>query len=282
MCNGPKSAEAQVCGSCLRFGEITTDSIPGLMALIQKVLLLGNLKPEYVDVLLSHESKYTIAFTAFTYDPVFNYEIYEHLGDGVVNSFLSWYFYRRFNQLNCPNGLKILARLKSNYASKGSFSVIAENLGFWPFIRASAEQRRTYKPTLLEDVFEAFIGVTVEILDTTYTIGAGYGIVYRILETIFNGIEISLDYENLYDTVSKLKEMFEHYKAQLGTHVYEDESSTVVKVYRVFRGAKTLLGTGVGQPQKGLRKQEAARQALELLKSQGFVRQESYRLVCNV
>ena len=41
-----------------------------------------------------------------------NYEPIEILGDSIVNCCIVWYLSRRFPQLNCQDGVKIIARLK--------------------------------------------------------------------------------------------------------------------------------------------------------------------------
>lgn len=119
------------------------------------------------------------------------------------------YFYDRFPQLNCPAGVAVIARLKIVYASKNSFQDIAEKLGFWPYIKASQNEKDQKRKSLLEDVFEAFIGATQQILDDEYELGFGFTIVCRILKGIFDEIPISLEYEELYDAKTRLKEYFD-------------------------------------------------------------------------
>lgn len=269
-CGDQKSTYAQLCPWCLKNWDIKTDTFK-MNEVITRVLSLAKLKPEYVDILLAHESEYEKAFTAKSYDMEENYEIYELLGDGIANSFLSWYFIRRFPNLDCADGLKILARLKINYASKRSFSEIAESFGFWEYIRASDEQKLTYKSSLLEDVFEAFIGVTVSILDNEFMVGVGYGIAYAILEAIFNRLNISLEYEDLYDPKTRLKEVFDSARGAFGNLVYEDQARSS-SVFRVQNGKKIFMGEGRELPQKIDRQQEAARQALKL-----FATEEGFR-----
>lgn len=267
-CGGEKSAQAQLCPWCLKsleFGEFVTTL--KMNEVINRVLSLSKLKQEYISVILAHESEYEKAFTSKSFDMEDNYEILEHLGDGIANSFLSWYFIRRFPILDCTVGLKILARLKINYASKRSFSEIAESFGFWEHIRASSEQKLTYKPSLLEDVFEAFIGATVKIIDDEFMVGVGYGIAYKILEAIFDNINISLEYEDLYDPKTRLKEVFDSARGSLGSLVYEDQLRSS-SVYRIMDGKKIFMGEGRELPQKIDRQQEAAKQALQLFKSE--------------
>ena len=101
-----------------------------------------------------------------------------------------------------------------------------KNLNFWPFISAAIEgternqkYRNRNKKDLLEDVLEAFIGCTEYLLDEAFRPGVGYGIVYDILESIFNELPMSLEYEDLYDAKTRLKETtdFKDLKALIGT-----------------------------------------------------------------
>lgn len=244
-------------------------------ALIKSLIIKGQLAPEYNNVLLDNIALYQQAFTSASYNENENYEMYEQLGDATANKFLVWYFYRRFPQLANPKGIKIVARLKTNYSSKNAFAKIAESLGFWPHIRASVQQKETDKKSLLEDVFEAFVGVTETILDNYFQTGVGYAIVQRILTNIFDKIDISLRYEDLYDAKSRLKELFDINK-QLGVLVYEykPKESTV---YRQKDRNKIFMATGIGNL-KSDAQQAAAQKALDLLAKQGYVRVVDYSM----
>jgi dsRNA-specific ribonuclease len=105
---------------------------------IINVISKGNMKDKYKQWLLSSESLliFNDVFTSNTANVLKNYEVYEQLGDITVNKFIVWYMYKRFPQLNCAQGVKIVARLRINYCSKQSFAQIAESLGFWAFIKS--------------------------------------------------------------------------------------------------------------------------------------------------
>ncbi len=237
--------------------------------LIKSVISKGNLKDKYIDFLTNEKSmkQYALAFTAESFDKHNNYENFEQMGDVVINHFIVSYFYRRFPQLDCANGVKVVARLRINYVSGESFAFIAENLNFWSFISAgetpppardkkdkkdpfyNQKYRSRDKKGLLEDVFEAFIGCTEYLLDQEYRPGVGYGIVYDILENIFNEKSISLAYEDLIDPKSRLKEtkdLYDKYafdfpteiKYRIGTFLYyssksRDTNEKICTIYRV-------------------------------------------------
>ena len=135
--------------------------------LIRNILKTGKLQTKYINILMTpaNMTLFGQAFTASSADPVQNFEVFEQLGDLSANKFIVSYMYDRFPQLNCSEAVKIVARLRINYGAKQSFFKIAQNLGFWPYISASVEQRSRQMRPLLEDVFEAFIGVTEYIID---------------------------------------------------------------------------------------------------------------------
>ena len=196
--------------------------------LIVSLLERGRLKPKYIDVLTNESSleAYSNAFTAASADSVNNYERFEQVGDVTANKFIVWYAYKRFPQLDCTKGVKVVARLRINYGAKETFAPLGEKLGFWDFISAqddgvanNMKYRARHKKDLLEDTFESFVGCTEYLLDQAYRPGVGYGIVYDILSSIFDELRISLRFEDLFDAKTRLKETFDAYPA-LGDWVY--------------------------------------------------------------
>ena len=162
--------------------------------LLRKILKNAKLKEHYINILLDEDGlkNYDIAFTSKSANETDNYEVYEQLGDLSANKFIVSYMYRKFPKLKCSECVKIVARLRILYGSKQTFCVIAENLGFWPFISADEEQRNTEKKKLLEDTFEAFIGVTELMIDEKIRYNVGYAIVYEVLHSVFETVNISL------------------------------------------------------------------------------------------
>lgn len=205
---------------------------------IISILKKGKITAKYINMLTDTESMliYGSAFTSELVDPDNNYQVLEQLGDLASNKFINNYMYDRFPQLDCTQGVAVVARLRINYGSKNSFSDIAQKFGFWKFISATNELRQRKMKPLLEDVFEAFIGATERIIDRRKRVGVGYAIVYDILASIFDDMNISLAYEDLYDAKTRLKELFDLHESSLGPLVYKDQrhenmqSSTVYRV----------------------------------------------------
>lgn len=216
---------------------------------------------------------YGDAFTSDLVSPD-NYQVYEQIGDVVAGHALVQIFYKKFPQLRCSEGVKVVARLKINYGATKSFFGIARDLGFWKFISAPVELRQHKMKSLLEDVFEAFLGATETIIDSHFP-QEGYKIVYSILEHIFNNIKISLCYEDLYDSKTRLKETFDS-NTHIGTLKYiesakgEEQSRLVLsEVWRCCGPQKELLGVGTSSLKQDAQ-QMAATNALIYLNKKGI------------
>ena len=288
--------------------------------LIASLLKRGKLKPKYIDVLMDAVAlkAYNNAFTAASADPVNNYERFEQIGDVTANKFIVWYAYKRFPQLDCTKGVKVVARLRINYGAKETFAPLAEKLGFWNFISAledgnanNMKYRARHKKDLLEDTFEAFIGCTEYLLDKAYRPGVGYGIIYDILSHIFDELEISLKFEDLFDAKTRLKETFDAYPV-LGDWVYLNSRKDIdggytmaeTSVYQVPDGiTKQPIRTKTGPGKKDViehpqyewiklgshssskkidAQQKAAAQGINMLRQRGFYREppQDYKEMC--
>ena len=265
-------------------------------ALISSLLRKGGLKSKYIEMLTDPEAMkiYGCAFTSELVDPVNNYQVLEQVGDLSGNKFIVNYMYERFPHLDCAEGVKVVARLRINYGAKESFCEIARKLGFWEFISATNDLRQRKMKPLLEDVFEAFLGATERILDSRKRVGVGYAIVHDILASIFNEMDISLRYEDLYDAKTRLKELFDLHESSLGPLVYKEQKQdmiTFVTAFRVHGGKyaektdkfgnitvdkKRIVGgkyIKIGEGSAALKadgEQNAAAAALDLLKKQGW------------
>ena len=257
--------------------------------LIKNILEKGNLKDKYISFLLNDENlqKYDQAFTAISANKEKNYEFYEQMGDLTINNFIVKYSYKRFPQLKCTEGVKVVARLRINYGSRQSFSDIADKLNIWDYISADEEERSRKKKDLLEDCLESFIGCTEYILDEKYCQGVGYGIVYNILSNIFDNIDMSIDYDDLYDSKTRLKELFDIYSI-LGKIEYIDsrtETLAISTIYRVPCGISNLplKNNGINIPRKEWEclgyghaskksdaQQKAAQESLKILNKNGY------------
>lgn len=214
---------------------------------------------------------YEQVFTSPSVDPICNYENYEFLGDSTCNKAIIFWLYDKFPELKNPQGFKIMSRLKILYVSKKIFQHISDQkLGFLPYIRVDPELMKTQRFKVLTDVFEAFIAVTEMVFDSMFELGVGYAVVYNIIANIFKDIKISLKYEDLYDSVTRLKELAEwrEFKYQIGSYNYEYHRAQDFVTCNVINKNK-IIGIGTGLSQSAAQ-QRAAQDALKTLAHYGF------------
>jgi len=245
---------------------------------------------EKLESILLDESSlqlYQKAFTHVSFDSVNNYEVYEQLGDITVNKFLVWYFHNRFTTangvglFNSPLGVKVVARLRIKYGSKQFLSDLADQLGFWEYARVGEVVSIGKRMSILEDIFEAFIGVTEFIIDRRFqngsqTVGMGYMCCYKILQQFFDSIGIDVSYEALFDAKTRCKELFDLYKEDLGNLVYEYEKQgqhSIVQIYRQTPSQKIFICSSSSPVNKALAEQQASEEALIVLNRQGFTKE---------
>ena len=202
--------------------------------MIKCLLKRGNLNDEHIKLFTNDKymKVYDQAFTSESANQVYNYEMFEQLGDVTANKFIVWYMYRRFPQLRQTAGVKVVARLRINYGARQSFSQLGEKLGFWEFVSASEEDRGRKKKDLLEDCVESFIGATELNLDDEFRPGIGQAVVYDIMANVFDEIPISLKYEDLYDAKTRLKEIFDFHKDTIGKLKYTNTRDADTGLFR--------------------------------------------------
>lgn len=246
--------------------------------LVESILSKTKVLRQEFHSILTHSSSirlYEQAFVHPSIDPVYNYERYEQLGDLSINKFVVNYFYRRFPHLQHCDGVKTVARLRINYASRQELAKIADSLGFWPHIQASEEEKNIHRDNLLEDVFEAFFGVTEYLIDKHVRMNVGYAIVYDILASIFDEIEVSLKYEDLYDAKTRLKELFDRVGQDLGYIKYKNDKQEhlhTAEVFLIDRSSNATwkkMGSGIGK-RKVDAEIQAAEQMLQRLETMGI------------
>jgi len=275
-----------------------TENIYGIRGDVFKSFLYGllrrsGLKKKYIDALTDKTGMalYSRAFTHQSIDAEQNYEFLEILGDVTCNKIVVWYIKDRFPVLQNTAGVKVIARLRINLVSKKNFSLLAEKLGFGDFISCEKEIKEQKGKSLLEDAFEAFFGATEMLLDSIVSPGAGYGICFKILKSIFDDLPISLKYEDLYDPITRLKETLDFYRGKQssvlwGSMLFENTKTERGQMVHLFQWDKAthrkkLLSTAEA-PLLDDAKQMAASKALQRIEKEGLRRPipEYYSLLC--
>lgn len=248
---------------------------------IRNLICSFGLDSKWEPVLLdSHSLKiYQKAFTHVSYSVSNNYDVYEQLGDITINKFLVCYFHERFPEFNSNFGVKVVARLRIKYGSKAFLSELSDKLGFGKWIRHNEQLSSIGKRlSMLEDVFEAFIGSTEYILDRKVSSGIGYIVCRKILKTIFDPIPIDIHYDSLFDAKTRLKELFDTKKDVLGVLQYDyikndetQDKGCSINICRVSpEGHKVFISTASSNINKAEAEQKASVQALAVLSQQGY------------
>ena len=270
--------------------EKTVETIPiyygprdnGFKNVIKNYLSIGKIESKYLDALLTEDSLkiYSDVFTSETInnynvkESSNNYQVFEKLGDGVFNSFFSFYSFRNFGEDRRVIMSQLYSDLKSKYGKGANMMPIAEELGFWKYISSSIDARTTEKKKLLEDVFEAIIGGTYYILDTKFRQGVGYAICYNILENIYNKYIILEDNpEDIKPAISKLNEFAQQNELRYKIEYFDERKYGLTESTIVLSEdgkEDIIIGIGTAAIKKDSR-EAAANKAIEYLKTNKFM-----------
>lgn len=244
----------------------------------------SGLKQKYIDMITDDEGMkvFSQVFTHPTMDANENYEFYEIIGDSTVNKSIVWYLMRRFPKLRTPQGVPVIARLKICLVSKKTLSSLCEKLNVWNFVSSDMDTRQTKMKKTLEDVFEAFLGAIEFLIDSKIKEGAGYSFCYNIIKSLFDEIDISLKYNDLYDSKTRLKELFDFYKnKKIHNFKYETKKIDVFFVTEVIisviRDDGKIVNVVSESGKANLKQdseQKASENALRLLHNMGIYKQE--------
>lgn len=264
---------------------------------IFSILQKARIKEHYINFLLEDEavSMYDKAFTSPTANSSYNYEMLEKIGDLTCNKAIIWYIYRKLPQLSTkPQGLMIFSKLFHTLQCKETFAKIALSLGFekfvtYGFMRVKDRYENVMiirRNSVLEDCFEAFFGATELIIDSKVGEGVGYAICNILFKALISDLKFpSLKYEDLFDSITRLKELFDYHfpnRRRLGKYDFIDEPmdevskiKTVKILWTNVAGQTAIIAQGSG-PLKDKAKAAAAEHALLYFKSRGWEKPPPY------
>lgn len=226
--------------------------------------------------------RYQVAFTHPSCGLEECYEYYEFIGDSVVNKCVMYYLSQKYKQMTSKRSIKILARIKVEYVSKKWLAHFSETLDFKSFISTDEKIRKIVQTkdgpqvmlpkSVLEDVFEAFIGVTEQLLDNKYEHNVGYYICQNFMNVILTHFVISMEYNSLFDAKTRLKELFDVLKVKQPTYTFadymkkDDNQASFFSVSCSFQlnGVNIVIGKGTGC-QKKEAEEKASEKALYYL-----------------
>ena len=206
--------------------------------LIANFLSRSKLRREYIDLFTNEKNlqKFKIAFTDASFDQNTNYEYYEFVGDVVVNKTLVFYILYRFPQVKKQGWL---TKIKHYLMSGRYLGMLADKYGFFPHIRFAGKVQEAFEQNpilhhneeytkLLENVFEAFVGCFMEICDEIFYYGVGDHLMFEIFKSLLDAEEISIKYEDIFDPVSRLKEIYDQMKIPFNTHFSTFENKNAI------------------------------------------------------
>jgi hypothetical protein len=97
-----------------------------------------------------------------------------------------------------------------------------------------------------------------------------------MLRAFFDAIPIDLSYEQLFDAKTRCKELFDLFKDDLGSMIYEYEKQgqySLVKIYRQTLQEKVFICSASSPINKAMAEQQASEEALIVLARQGFIKE---------
>ena len=178
-----------------------------LNLLHQRVPLVSDLKLDKGDM-----AHFVTAFTSPDVNGVSNYELYETLGDNLLNNCVLWYISNRFSYLNIPEAVDLLTKIKIRIIQTKWIGELSNSLGFYDYIYCPRDLSGINKLKVLEDVFESFFAALNMVVDGKYKKGMGFIVCYRFLASLLDEKEIPISYEVLADPKTRLKELFDLHK----------------------------------------------------------------------
>ena len=184
----------------------------------------------------------------------------EFLGDAVLNLVVGHILMKRFPDLKEGD----LSRMRASLVNESQLAVIARMLDLGNYIQLGKGEEQSNgreKNSILADTFEAVIAAVY--------LDGGFDAAYEILETHFSPLleAIHLPGTN-YDYKSQLQELVQVSRRAMPEYrVMSESGPDHDKTFIVQLKVQEIKTEGVGKSKK-LAEQDAARKALEILKSE--------------
>ncbi len=203
---------------------------------IVSVLKRGKLIKSEIERLTTPQSleEFKVAFTHPSAGAERDYQLHEFLGDVVINEFIPFYLHERFPSIVSVKWItrlkhtlvsgKILARIILEqgiekwaiYGNEPFSNSIGKSTGMLDELKAHPDLKTNkHYLAMLEDIMEGFFGCLTLLITKPIdgTQGKPHGVAtqvsHYILETFFNDTYIPNKYEEVFDPVSRLKELYE-------------------------------------------------------------------------
>ena len=238
---------------------------------IKEQLQIADVNEEYREKFTDEKglSLFLAAVTHPSHDAENNYQELEFIGDGIIKGILSQYIPRRFPDLakgsKKATGEGVLSKTRRFLEQRKTLSDFALQRGFWDHVRADEETKSKLRKETLEDVFEAFVGALVEVIDTKVKRGLGYFYAYNYVQASLDELEIEISSETLDDPITRLNELYKANELQGGKQLlkwndaayitsrmvipvlgYEPKDARIGDVYFPENGKVPLIYTSKG------------------------------------
>lgn len=186
---------------------------------IMSVLRRGQINESTIAELTTDENlfEYKKVFTHVSAGLDYDYNYYEFFGDTIVNESVVFNIRRRLPKVVTA---KFLTRIKHTLMSNKILGQLAETYGWTKYlitggdvtimIERNSERDKDKIIKIYADLFEAFCGCTVILIESLgMPHGAGVQVVHNIMNTYLDTITLSESYEEIFDPITRLKELYE-------------------------------------------------------------------------
>ena len=166
-----------------------------------------------------------------------NYERLEFLGDAVLETISSEYFFKNYNLKEGE-----MTKMRAKYVCEKALCEYAKTIGYIPYIRVGKGQVGNVNDTIVADIFEAILGVIF--LEFGYEVAKKY-----VLDIITPFIESGADFYS--DYKSLIQEYMQTSKKSIEYKLIKEEGPPHDKTYVVELLADDIVyGTGIGKNKK--------------------------------
>jgi dsRNA-specific ribonuclease len=231
---------------------------------LENLLRRAKVKEEYIELFLTPKNleEFQVAFTHPSYDSPRDFQLYEYLGDVVINEFIPFYIRWRFPTIT---RVKWCTRIKTTMMSSKLLARIVKEHGIDKFIRYGQDMKDAMaeEPNLdendeyiamLQDSMEGFFGcLSTIIINSGKEHGTSTQISHLILRSLYDNVKISTSYDEIFDPVTRLKDFYSSRELGIkwpGQKMYD--------IQRIDQGENVLFKiTVIGWPKGDLSPKDA-------------------------
>jgi dsRNA-specific ribonuclease len=196
-----------------------TQKTPTLNQLLRSFFHRAGVNEKHIDIFVTSETlkNFQLCFIHKSIDKDNNYEYYEFFGDVIVNRFVVLYL-----EEILPNvkSVKWLSKIKSAVQADKFLSKIAIREGIDKLAIYDEEMKnlkenphldsRNLYNHMLGDIMEAICGfMNIIVRSKGFSDGVATQIAVNLLKTFYRPSDIPTKYEDVFDPVSRLKELYE-------------------------------------------------------------------------